>query len=395
MKFTGNIGAGKQGRVAIRVAVVFLIAVIAIGLLAPFIANDRPLYIHDGSRAYWPILSGSGIPPICEEVSCTRIDPLIPFSTKTLDLESTLKPPGTSGHSLGTDALGRDVLSGLIYGARTAIFVGIPAAMIALLIGLIYGLAFGYYGDDKLTMSSRGFWVTVISVPVGIWLFLFIRNLHRAGIIDIWLVLLYLVLWLFVYIVLLKRGSNVSHRNQARYRAVPADSFGMRIVDMVKALPPLFIVLFALQLIDGSGVWSLIYIISFLLWATFARHSRAEVLRIRNKPSVHNAVLSGRSDLWIWKHELLPFVVRPLIVTFSFSMASAILLEATLSFLGIGLPVDHVSWGTLINDARQYTDAWWLLVWPGLCLIALIWSIQYVGHYIENKLRFGKGMKFG
>ena len=366
-----------------------------LSLIAPLVANEDPLQVKIDNETYWPIFKKSNWQKKCRNNSCRKIYTLIPFSPETIDVSTTNAPPGIRSrqfnnkrHWLGTDGIGRDVLSAVVHGSRTAIWISIPAVFLAFLFGAFYGMCVGYYGDDRLVVTRRHIMWYLIALLTFIYISAFIRNLFEGGLITRGLALL---LYAVGFVLLLSLVKFMSKWLKAgKTVTLHVDAVGMRVIDMIKALPGLFIVLFALQLFRQQHTYHLIVLIAFLLWAVFARHARAEVLRLRQHPSVQSALLTGRSDWWVWTNEILPFIIRPLLVTMAFSLAGAILLEATLSFLGIGLPVDHVSWGTLINDARMSPTSWWLLVFPGLCMLSLIWSFQHVGRIWESRL-LGEG----
>ena len=319
---------------------------------------------------------------------------LIPFSPGQLDHAHPYSPPGSESmivevkHWLGTDALGRDLLAGIIHGSRTALIIGIGSALVSLMFGLIFGMIFGYYGNDRLRMNKSLIWKIPIYLIVFLyltrWLLFLQEGQHRTA---FWIVIILMfisLLFLFMISIYMKMNKRETGREST---SIHLDSLSMRFLDLFKSLPALFILLVLLRLIDSPGMIQLILIISFLLWPVFARHARAEMLNWRNKPFVLNSVLQGRSDFKIIFRELTPFIIRPLIVSAAFMAASALLLEATLSFLGIGIAVDHISWGTLINDARSNTQAWWLIVFPGICLFLLIWSLQTIGRYVHRKAK--------
>ena len=398
MKLAGSISPISTNSWRLQLSWGILIFFVIMSFLAPLLSNENPIYISTKEKSYWPIVSGVNWQKICSAQACETVNTIVPFSATTIDVSSIYAPPRTNRasaeggtHLLGTDALGRDVLAALIYGTRTAVWVSMMAAGIAFIIGLLYGLIVGYYGDDRMKYSTKHLALIIVLGLVSIMIFLFINSAYAALLISTaTAVISYILLsvgFISTWIWILRHSSRGASRHLA------LDSIGMRIVDAIKALPALFIVLYALQVRESITMWYLIAVIAFLLWPTFARHGRAEVLRLRRSPSVQSAQLTGRSDSWIWIHEILPFMVRPLLVSLAFSMASAVLLEATLSFLGLGLAADHVSWGTLIDAARARPDAWWLLVFPGLCMLALVWSLQHLGRHWESRLRNQQSMR--
>ena len=391
MRFEGNISPIVESKLWTKVAWGIILFFVVLSFIAPFLSNENPIYIHDGKKAYWPIITHTNWQKICSDNSCKRLNTLIPFSPGTIDATAIYSPPLTRNksddrmHVLGTDQLGRDVLSALIWGSRTAVWVSMLAAGLAFFIGLLYGLLMGYYGNDSIRCSNTQLIGLLMIGMLGGMILLFINYAYLSSQISrFWLVMALLFTLLLAFMSM----RMVAYKTPStQSRSVSVDSIGMRLVDTVKALPPLFVVLFALQWQEASGIFYMVCLIAFLLWAGFARHSRAEVFRLRQNPSIKSALLGGRSDFWIWRYELLPYIIRPLLVILAFSMASAILLEATLSFLGLGLPAEHVSWGTLIDTARSRSSAWWLLFFPGLCMLSLIWSLQHLGRKVEEGLR--------
>lgn len=382
-----NIRPEKSKRGSIRWAWGTIILFIGLALFGPMLANENPLIVRTADQTYYPMWSDVNWQGICQEDDCQLTHTFIPYSPQTIDVANRNLSPveGMSKqHYLGTDALGRDVVSAIIHGARTAIFVSFFAAFLAFLFGGMYGLFMGYYSNNRIYYSPTKLLINILIIGAVIYLMAWLRNMTSADMLSIPMFLLLIGLLLGSTFFMLNR---LAKRSIGTKRRLPLGELGMRLVDLIEALPGLFIVLLVMQLTQQPGVRQLIGLIAFLLAATMARHARAEVLRQRSKPSVLAALLHGKSDLVIWWHDIIPYMVRPLLVALALSMAGAILLEATLSFLGIGLPVEHVSWGTLIKEAQQAPEHWWLLVFPSICLIALIWSLQRLGRAVERSLR--------
>jgi peptide/nickel transport system permease protein len=209
-----------------------------------------------------------------------------------------LRPPSPE-HWLGTDHLGRDVLAGVLYGARTSLLVGMLSILMSLVIGTVVGAIAGYYG----------------------------------GI---------------------------------------ADDVLMRITEIFQVMPRFFLALFVVA-IFGANLWGIIFVIGILNWSEIARLLRAEFLTLKERPFVTAARAYGAGRLQIIVAEILPNAASPVIVAGSLQIASAVLLEAALSFLGVGDP-DVMSWGTMLNSAQQYLRyAWWTATFPGaaICMMTL------------------------
>ncbi len=250
-----------------------------------------------------------------------------PYDLASFSLMDGLLPPvweefGSEKFLLGTDDQGRDMISSILYGARLSLIIGVSAMIIATTLGVGLGLAAGYFGG--------------------------------------------------------------------RF-----DAFIMRIADIQLALPAILTAL----LIDGIArgvlppemqqdlrVVVLTIAIALSLWVNFARTARASTFVQMNKEYVQAAVMQGQHPLRIMFVHILPNILGPLLVIMTVDLASAILLEATLSFLGIGLPADSPSLGTLIRIGMQFllSGEWWILWIPTIFLIALVISINVLGDFLRD-----------
>ena len=250
-----------------------------------------------------------------------------PYDLASFSLFDGLLPPvwqdgANPKYLLGTDDQGRDMISAILYGARLSLIIGLSALTIAAVIGVGLGLAAGYYGG--------------------------------------------------------------------RFDAVV-----MRIADVQLALPAILTAL----LIDGIArgilpaaiqqdlrVAVLTLAIALSLWVNFARTARATTFVQMNKEYVQAAIMMGQRPSRIMFVHILPNILGPLLVIMTVDLASAILLEATLSFLGIGLPADSPSLGTLIRIGMQFllSGEWWILWIPTLFLIALVVSINILGDFLRD-----------
>lgn len=223
-----------------------------------------------------------------------------------------LLPPSLE-HYLGTDDLGRDLFSRIVYGARVSLFVGVSTVLIAAVIGIFLGLVAGY----------RGGW---------------------------------------------------------------ADSIIMRYIDLQWAFPN-FIIAVYLVAIFGTGLLNVVIAISLAFLDDFARVVRALVLTLREQEFVLAARAIGASDSRIQARHILPNTMAPVIVQATVSVAYAILAEAGLSFLGLGVKPATPSWGLILSDARSFISrAWWIAVFPGLAIMLTVLSINFVGDAMRDIL---------
>ena len=241
-------------------------------------------------------------------VTAAWIAPNDPYGIR---LVQRLKPPGYVNASgvtfwLGTDTLGRDVLSRVIYGARVSLIVGLSAVLISGTIGLLLGLASGFFG----------------------------------GLID---------------------------------------DVIMRIADIQLSFPTILLAL-AIMAVLGSGLDKLILVLGLTGWVQYGRIVRGQVLSIKEEEFVLAARATGEKRWRILFQHILPNIWSPIIVIASFSVASNIVAEASLSFLGVGVPPSIPSWGTMLADGRQYIGvAEWLTIPPGVAISLTVLSINILG----------------
>jgi peptide/nickel transport system permease protein/oligopeptide transport system permease protein len=236
-----------------------------------------------------------------------------PTAIPTEDFAEQLMQPPSLEHPFGTDRLGRDVASRVIYGARVSLSVGVLAVAISIFIGLIMGALSGYYGGV-------------------------------------------------------------------------ADSFVMRAADVFFAFP---YVLFVITLIAvlGQSFWNVFIAIGILGWATIARVFRSSILGVKSNEYIDAARALGASDSRIiWRH-ILPNAISPIIVYGTMSIGGAILTEAAVSFLGMGVRPPTPSWGLMLSEARSFMlPAPWLMVFPGLAILTTVLAFVLLGDGLRDAL---------
>ncbi|MEM6394755.1 MAG: ABC transporter permease [Bacteroidota bacterium] len=384
----------KWARRCLRVLVV-------IAILADFLANDRPIVANYNGEIRWPVFRQYGemlglskpyddLPGRSWDDAETdfAIWPLVPYAADRPDLNTgRFKPPGsqprsgTSGatHWLGTDEVGRDVLAGLIRGVRVSLGIGLGSMLIALLLGVLIGAPAGYFADDGLR-KKRGHWVgAILGVLTGLayclacWL-PYTTDWHILARILSSLLLVGASGWLFrtiLGLIPLPYFQQVSN--------VPVDFVVLRFIELITSIPGLVLLIAFLGIIDKPSAWWVILLIGGLRWTGIARFLRAELLRIRQLPYIESARVLGFKDWYILRKHALPNAWGPVIVALSFGIGTAILLEAYLSFLGIGLPREAVSWGSLLRQARSMPSAWWIAIFPGLMIFVTVLACNVLG----------------
>lgn len=237
---------------------------------------------------------------------------LAPHDPYTPDLTNRLLPP-SSEHWLGTDTLGRDLLSRLVFGARVTLVVVMIALALSAAIGILVGLIAGYF---------RGRADTVIS----------------------------------------------------------------RTVDAMLAIPSIFIAL-ALAAARGPGQASVVIAVSIVLWARFARVIRSDVLSLTEQDFIAQAQVTGCSRGRTMFVHILPNVLNSVMVLLSINMGYVIMLEASLSFLGAGIPPPTPSWGAMVSEGQNYIGvAWWVSIMPGIAIALIVLALNVFGDWLRDYL---------
>jgi oligopeptide transport system permease protein len=237
---------------------------------------------------------------------------IAPYSYSYQNLDIGASPPSAE-HLLGTDVLGRDLLSRLLYGARISLLVGFVATGVALVIGVSWGIIAGYFGGR-------------------------------------------------------------------------VDSIMMRIVDVLYGLPfIIFIIL--LMVIFGRNIWLLFAAIGAVEWLTMARIVRAQVIGLKNQEFVQAAQVMGVSNFSMFRRHILPNILGPIAVYATLTIPQVMLLEAFLSFLGLGIQPPMSSWGTLIRyGVESMEEHYWLLIYPGLTFTITLFALNFFGDGLRDAL---------
>ncbi|GAB3528164.1 hypothetical protein GCM10027443_05720 [Pontibacter brevis] len=318
--------------------------------------------------------------------------PFLPLSyaPNELDLAHTFQPPfeaavplNQARHLLGTDGVGRDVLSNMLYGARTALLISVPVMLLATLMGLALGAGAGYYADRGLRVRSS----SLILLLPGIWCFCYygiylpLQVVHlNLGITPLAVSFLagaLLLMLLFGLFMLLHKKETFMHRKVA----VPVDQLVLRLIEGLSTIPRFVLILVLASFLPPS-VPLLSAILVLTLWTGVARLARAEMLRIKQLPYFEAAKSIGLSSKQLlWRHAL-PNLAGPVLVAFTFGLGGLLALESTLSFLNIGVPTTLVSWGRIISNIRTNTSAWWLVAFPGAFLTFTVLALYTCSHYL-------------
>lgn len=289
-------------------------------LLAGQVMRERPGRLQLYSSSLWQnklALIGAVIIVVIV-IGAITAPWIAPHDPQSQSLAARFTPPvwqegGTWTHPLGTDALGRDLLSRLIYGARISLIVGIMAVLIQGIIGVILGVLSGFYGGA-------------------------------------------------------------------------VDSVLMRITDVQYAVPFLVLAV-AIMAVIGASLRNIIIVLGVTGWVYYARIARAEALALRNREFVEAAHALGASNIRIMIRHILPNLTASIIVIATLRFSSMIIQEASLSFLGLGVPPNIPSWGVMVAEGRGYVDsAWWVAGLSGGAIFLLVMSVNIVGDWLRDEL---------
>lgn len=235
-----------------------------------------------------------------------------------VDPLNRLKPPmwlegGTKEHWLGTDNLGRDMWSRIVYGSRVSLIVGIGAVLVSGAIGAVLGLMSGFYGR----------WI---------------------------------------------------------------DAVIMRVADSFMAIPTILFMLVVMAVV-GPGLTTLIFVIGVTNWVSYTRVVRGEVLSVKERDFVKAAKAVGARDGRIILKHILPNILSSFIVISGMNVATTIIMEASLSFLGLGIKPPDVSWGGMLSDGRQYVaTSWWVATFPGMAITLTVLGVIFLGDWLRDVL---------
>lgn len=390
-----------------------LIVIFFIALFSDFIANEKPLYCKIEGKTYFPVLKQYAVDlgwskwetkfyqtPWQDHDYEKVVMPPIPYSHFTLDHKNIhyVSPLGNQNvpskrywHWLGTDQFGRDVLAGMIRGTRIAMLIGVLSMFIATLIGLLLGSLAGFFGDTHFRISRVRFWLNLVGIILG-YFYAFqarsytIRVANENGTFGIEVIRSLFIF--FVIVLLFNLLSKAFERISffAKKITIPLDLIIMRLIEIINAIPTLFLLLAAVTILEKPSIISVMVIIGLLRWTTIARFIRAELLRVRSLEFIEAAEAMGFSDRRIIIRHAIPNAIAPVLITIAFGVASAILIEAFLSFLGIGLENDEITWGLLLSFARESTMSWWLAIFPGLAIFVTVTIFNLIGDGLTEAL---------
>ena len=417
---------------AAMVSLYILLFLIFTAISAHFVANDQPLYAKYRGNAHYPAfqtyfnatITDSTINPLTGNWEKLQFDITdwkqlelgsviwapIPYSPEKPDRYNReyvaptdvqyyknpagqlVQSPKKFRHHLGTDAIGRDVAAGLIHGTKVSLLVGILSMGIAASIGIILGALAGFYGDKNLIATRFRYYMTILGVFMGFFYAFIARNTTLtesfndgmgAGIIS-------LITSILVFFVVVFIFNSIGRLHLPGFMnkkvTVPIDSIVSRGIEILNSMPNLLLIITISAIMKERSLVILMVIIGITSWTGIARFTRAEFLKIRELEFLQAAKALGYSDRRTMLKHALPNGLAPVFVSIAFGIASAILVESGLSFLGIGVPDESVTWGSLLSLGRQEFEAWWLVMFPGIAIFITITVYNLIGEGLRDAL---------
>ncbi|MDB5649380.1 MAG: transporter permease [Hyphomicrobiales bacterium] len=277
-------------------------------------APTRPAWLR-AVRPWLKFKSASSIAVLIVLVICAVFAPLVaPFDPQLQDLSKAMLGPSMAPfHPFGTDHVGRDILSRVIYGARISMIIAVAVVAISGACGLLLGVISGYFGGRT-------------------------------------------------------------------------DFFIQKIVEVFWAFPPLLLAIAVVAFL-GQSLGILILALALQRWIPYCRVARANALTLKEREYIVAARSLGASNTRIILRHLIPNLFQSALVIGTFAMAAAIIAEASLSFLGLGVPPDVPTWGGMLADGRAYVStAWWIAVFPGMAIFVTVLAINLLGDVLRDNL---------
>jgi len=385
----------KNKRALFSLYIVGFMAFIA--LFADFIANEKPIVCKYEGKTFYPIFNQYLVnlklaKPYAElnNISWTdaefesAIRPPIPYSPNTQDIlnfgfVSPFEKQDVKSirwrHWLGTESIGRDVLSALIHGTRIAFMVGLVSMSIASVIGIFLGAIAGFFGDNRLKISRA---TLLMLFPMGFfglfYAFAFKKLFWGLGI------MLLAAFLAYVFGFLLKPVSFFKKKI-----AIPLDILIQRLIEILVSIPGLFLII-AIIAIAKPSIFLVMVVIGLTSWTEIARFIRAELLKVRSLEFIEAAEALGYPKWRILFRHAIPNAIGPVLITIAFGIAAAILIESFLSFLGLGIPPETLTWGKLLSLAGGGKSELWVAVFPGIAIFLTVTLFNLIGEGLTDAL---------
>lgn len=400
-----------------------------ISILAPVLANEKPLYMKYKGESFYPAFSFKNNYIIKDsKTGGTENIQLDIANWKRMDLESVvwapivwspgkedksnrnfvgpgdpqkfitkndeaIYMPARFKHWLGTNNGGEDVLAGLIHGGRISLSIGFISMGIASILGLFLGALAGYFGDNRFQTTRARFWLVLTGLPFAFFYAFSMRSyvlkdaMSNSGFAFLLQLLFSFLIFAFVIWLFSMLGKLISKGNYlGKHVSVPVDSIISRGIEILNSIPTLILILSLSTLVKEPSIVYVMVIIGLTSWTGIARFTRAEFLKIRGMEYIEAAQAMGFKEKRVIFRHALANGMAPSMVSIAFGIAGAILIESSLSFLGIGVPRDSITWGRLLSQGKENFNAWWLIIFPGLMIFITVTVYNLIGEGLRDAL---------
>jgi len=384
-----------------------------IALFADFIANEKPIICKYEGSVYMPVLKGYAVnlglakwPEAFNtgDWKSKEYDfvlwPPIPYLPNNLDYKASWASPFGAQevkstqwrHWLGTDDLGRDVMAGMIHGTRIAFMVGIIAMGIACIIGIFLGACAGYFGDSGLELTRGGLIFNIIALILAFFYGFYSRTYVMSDAFSasfgsgLWSILLGILI--FLGIMVLANIISIAFRKIPFFNkrvAFPVDIAITRVIEVVRSIPLLVLIL-AIVAVAKPSIFLVMAVIGTVSWTGIARFIRGELLRVRQLEYIEAANALGFSQMRTMFKHAIPNSLSPVFIAVAFGIAAAILTESFLSFLGLGVPAETITWGKMLAISRTNPSAWWFAIFPGFAIFITVTLFNLIGEGLTDAL---------
>lgn len=303
-----------------------------------------------------------------------------PLSRPNLDTLLTNEIPTLGVYVMGTDDLGRDVFARMLQGAWVSLTVGFVAVGISVLVGIFMGGIAGYFGQNHIRLDH-----------ILMACFLFAAGVFLSmGALYLGFVFLFIGLGSVLILSYSKNTLEIHGVSKLsvilRKDTISVDTLIMRIVDIMLCFPSFFLILTVVALLPAS-IYNIMIVIGLTSWMGTTRFVRAEFLSLREQDFVTAARALGVGNFRIIFRHMMPNAIAPVLVSATIGIATAILTEAGLSFLGFGVPPPHATWGNILSDGKRFIfDAPWLTFIPGIAILIVVLCFNLFGEGLRDTL---------
>ncbi len=385
----------KNKRALISFYIVLFMLFVAV--FADFLANEKPIVCTYQGKTYFPIfkeyavkLGLSKFPPELNNIIWTdtkfdfAIRPPIPYSPTSQDLLNFgfVSPFGKQDvpsmrwrHWLGTEGIGRDILSALIHGTRIAFIIGLISMSIASVIGILLGSMAGFFGDKGIRMSRASFITGII--------FGFLGCFYANAFHGFFLGVAIFFGALFIGYLLSKIVKKIPTLDKKMN--IPVDIIVQRLIEVLVSIPRLFLII-AIVAISKPSIFLVMVVIGLTSWTEIARFIRAELLKIRSLEYIEASEALGYPKWRILLRHAIPNALSPVLITIAFGIAAAILTESFLSFIGLGIPPETLTWGKMLSLAQGGKSQLWIAIFPGFAIFLTVTLFNLIGEGLTDAL---------